>query len=64
MSRTRSTIASAAIAMRTERAFLEECHAEIDRLLEGSLGGLTEQELSELAGAASTSALLLLKALC
>ena len=46
------------------RAFLEESHAEMDRLLEGNLEKLSDDEAHELSAAAETSMKLLLKALC
>ena len=46
------------------RAFLEESHAEMNRLLEGNLEKLSDNEVHELSSAAETSMRLLLKALC
>ena len=46
------------------RAFLEESHAEMDRLLVGNLEKLSDNEVHELSSAAETSMRLLLKALC
>ena len=54
-----------AVALTDEgRTFLEDSHAEIDRLIEGGLAGLSDEEMRELAWAAETSARLLVKALC
>ena len=54
-----------AVSLTSEgRAFLEESHAEMDRLLESNLEKLSDDEARELSSAAETSMRLLLKAFC